>query len=191
MWENLQQTKRNEQEIIIIDNNNFKYYKDSVFNAYKDIFGGKPFYESFTENELEDIFKKFLSDDTIFILKTNLDQAIAFAIGIPLEEYNKDTILLLSDEIDTDSSFYIAEVGVTKEFRGCGIGSELFSELVNQASLKAKYSNFVLRTSPESLMVNTCKKFDFKLLDVTQTIQQTRQNGEIEDEQRAFYAKFN
>ena len=94
-------------------------------NAYKDVFNGEPFYESWDlDSALEEI-TSYIDDNALILTAELKSQIIGFLVAINrVPENQKEYVQYLNNII------FIEEIGVLSEYRKNGIASEMFRILL-------------------------------------------------------------
>ena len=89
-------------------------------NAYKDVFNGPPFYESWSlDSALEEI-NSYIGDDALILTSKYRDQIIGFLVAINNVPENQRQYVQYLENIK-----FIEEIGVLNEFRKNGVASEM------------------------------------------------------------------
>ena len=100
----------------------------SLARCYCDIFNGEPFYETWTEEAARGVIDDYVNTDTTIWTPEIKDEVVGFLIATDtIPEDQKEYITE-----DQDRMRYIEEIGVSKEYRGQNIASELVrKEIIN------------------------------------------------------------
>jgi len=169
-------------KIIRIDKDNYEIYKDGFIKIYKEIFSQAPYYEIFSDEEVEKIYQLSKLETTVTLVALDDDNVIGLALGIKLSTHiDTDFKLLLKNHFNLDKTFYNAELAVLAKYRGQGIGNELIKKRIKFAE-KMGYNIICMRTKEEgSMSMSLYKKLDFKLLNGVKSISKTKKIN-IDDE---------
>lgn len=164
-------------KIIKVDKQNYEKYKTDYIEIYKNIFSETPYFERFTNEEVEKVYQLSLLDSSISLLAIKDNKIIGFALGIQLSIHNDEKLKNLTEEyFNLDKVFYNAELGVLPEYRGRGIGSKL----VNKRLLFAKdmgYETICMRTKKEgSMSISLYRRIGFKILEGVEDLSSTVKN---------------
>lgn len=138
------------------------------------VFSGAPYYEKYTEEELEEIFKEYKEKGYIYGAYNgeNCIGLIALERGVkkgqPVEFQNK-------------KAMYLADVAVLEKYRKRGIGNQLMMYGVMQSKLLG-YDVLYMRTLEKgSMSCSIAKKIGFKQIpNAFQQVERQRMNGTME-----------
>jgi len=163
--------------IVIINKENYEQYKNDYIKLYKDIFSKAPYFEIFTDKDVEEVYKLSLLNSTISLLAIKDNKIIGFALGIQLSIHNdKKFKMLISEYFNLDKVLYNAELGVLPEYRGLGIGSKLVKKRILFAK-NMGYETICMRTKKEgSMSISLYQKLGFKILEGVEEISTTKKN---------------
>jgi GNAT superfamily N-acetyltransferase len=100
--------------------------------AYQAAFAGPPYFEQYTfEEVIQEVWNPHREHGMI-VLATHAGEVIGFGCALPLlkspddiQEYTRARILEGSLDAHPDNVWYMSELGVTSEYRGRGIGTQL------------------------------------------------------------------
>lgn len=110
---NVEELKRIKREII------------NCSKAYRDVFNGEPFYESWDlDSALEEI-KSYIDDEALILTSKYKNQTVGFLVAINKVPENQQKYVEYLDNIK-----FIEEIGVLKEFRKNGVASEMVRVLL-------------------------------------------------------------
>lgn len=100
----------------------------SLARCYCDIFNGEPFYETWTEEAARGVIDDYVKTDTTIWTPEIKDEVVGFLIAT--DTIPEDQKKYITE--DQDRMRYIEEIGVSKEYRGQNIASELVrKEIIN------------------------------------------------------------
>jgi len=170
-------------EIVSVTKENYEHYKDAYIKLYQDIFSKAPYFEIFTREEVERVYRLSLLNATISLLAIENDQLIGFALGIQLSMHNDKNFKTLVDKyFELERVLYNAELGVHSQYRGLGIGSRLINKRVAFAKEKG-YRAICMRTKKEgSMSVSLYKRLGFELLEGVEELSTTEKSMLLEKE---------
>jgi len=180
-------------EFIKVNHKNYEKYKKEFISIYQNIFSQAPYFEIFTEDEVEVIYNLSLFEKNILLLALNNNQIVGFALGVQLSKYNNNSLKqLLSKKFNLDDILYNAELGVVSEYRGMGIGNNLILKRIEFAQ-KNNYKIVCMRTKKEgSMSMSLYKKLGFKFLKDSEHIVNTKKSiSGIEDVRVILYKRIN
>tara|TARA_B100001971_G_C18009978_1_gene441860 strand:+ start:36 stop:638 length:603 start_codon:yes stop_codon:yes gene_type:complete len=162
--------------------------RSGLNTLYADVFGGEPYNEVFSEEEIDNIFMDYFDKNgEIFVgICPQTQKPVSFVASTPLK-YKFDIVSLLGPQIDTKNSAYFAEDGVAEQFRRQGISSAM-KELLLSYCFSLGYANVILRTSLENTpQRRAVEKANGVLLGgKTQDVERTQKDGPVL-EQNCFY----
>ena len=98
--------------------------------AYKDAFGRPPYNESFTDEEIDEMFSDYFRDGHVFIAIDN-GEIIAFSATQPLTSVPDIGELLAYAPGVTYESWYIPELGIKEKYEGKGIAKNLMKRALD------------------------------------------------------------
>lgn len=175
----------------------------SLFQLYQDIFSQPPYQEQFTLEEVKSIFAEYAEKGILFLAEDRQKgKLIGFGAALPLK-YTGDVREVLKDAIDVENAWYMADLGVDKDYRRLGIAKTLVQERLR---LLPKNATAVMRTSEknkysrslyESLGFNLVESYQiadggigFKLKwPIVQWVEQKRIDGKTIKDPRIFMSK--
>jgi len=170
-------------EIIEVNKTNYEQYKSDYIKIYKEIFSQSPYFEVFTNEEVEEVYQLSLLVSTISLLAIKDNKIIGFALGIQLSIHNDENFKILTKKyFDLDKVLYNAELGVLPEYRNIGIGSLLVTKRISFAKDKG-YKIICMRTKKEdSMSISLYQKLGFKILEGVEELITTQKNILIKDD---------
>lgn len=119
--------KRIQREVMIRELESTKRDIIGCSDAYKKIFNGAPFYESWTLDSAKEVILEYVSDEALILVPEYRNKIVGFLIamsGVPSNQ--KDYVPFNDEEIR-----FVEEVGVIRECRNNQIASELVRILLN------------------------------------------------------------
>ena len=160
--------------------------QEGLPELYKDVFGKPPYNESFTDDEIAEIFEQYLQHGKLFLAK-DTGRVIGFGASVPLVQ---EPVIeeILHDKLDTSVTWYMADLGVNEEYRKNGIGKMLVQKRIDAAP---DGSILVMRTSINNLASQSIyKSLGFvQVSDAYQFVEQARQDGSTATDKRLFLAR--
>lgn len=118
--------KRIQREVMIRELENAKKDIIGCSDAYKKIFNGAPFYESWTLDSAKEVILEYVSDEALILVPEYRDKIVGFLIamsGVPSNQ--KDYVPFNDEEIR-----FVEDIGVIRECRNNQIASELVRVLL-------------------------------------------------------------
>lgn len=130
--------------------------EQDFIRAYKEAFGGKPYFESHSVNEVADILHLHLTDGVVIVDREG-GLLAGFGCAVPLQsapgevrEYMQEQIASgsLPTDFNSNEAWYMSELGVVEDFRGKGLAYKLVQHrLAAIADQGGKY--YFMRTAAE------------------------------------------
>ncbi len=144
------------------------------------VFSGPPYNESYTEEELEDIFKEYQEKGYMYGVY-NGEECVGL---IALERGAKSDHPVKFEDKDV---MYLADVAVLNNYRRKGLGNLLMLYGVMQSKILG-YRKLYMRTLAKgSMSYNIALRMGFKLIPNTfQIVEKERTNGKVEAMQNIF-----
>lgn len=161
---------------------------EKLNDLYRECFSGPPYYEQYSDKQINDIFTEYLSDGKLFVAKAK-GSVIGFGASLPLKSVPEiKTIIANRDGIDGDNCWYMADLGVRSEYRSKGIARTLVAERIKAAPDGA---TILMRTSVNNLASQTLYfSQGFRQIEgAYQFVEQLRTDGKSESDKRLFLAK--
>lgn len=154
---------------------------------YKDVFGGAPYFESFTTDEVKDIFREFLDKKGIVFVAADAGKPVAFVASVPLSTKFELAQIAQPYSVDASKTAYFAEDGVAAEYRRIGLSARMKKMLLD-ANKQAGLPYMLLRTSAKNYaQINAVNKAGGHVLrDAFQKVARKTKNGQ-EIDTNAFY----
>ncbi len=125
--------------------------------VYREAFGGEPYFETYTDDEIRAIWDEHVSNGRIILAwdEEDLGRVVGFGCSLPLHHAHHDVQEFLAGCIDDgllpedfsfDNSWYMSELGVLEAYRNRGIAYELVrNRLLDVSHIRAKY--YIMRTA--------------------------------------------
>lgn len=158
--------------------------KENLIQLYKDVFGGPPYFEEFTEQEVIDEFMNYLTNGYVSVARNN-GKIVAFE-GTCRASKSSIAPVMKTYGFDPEKYWYFGDLGVDAAFRRQGIGKKL-----TEQRLKKLTDPIILRTNRNNYQaINLYQSLKFKVLDGwRQNVVKTRIEGAIEEDERVFLVK--
>ncbi len=152
---------------------------DDFKRVYR-VFSGPPYNETYTEEELEEIFKEYQEKGYMYGAY-NGEECVGL---IALERGAKPDQPVKFEDKDV---MYLADVAVLNNYRRNGIGNQLMLYGVMQSKILG-YRKLYMRTLAKgSMSYNIALRMGFKLIPNTfQIVEKERTNGKVEAMQNIF-----
>ncbi len=125
--------------------------------AYQEAFGGPPYYETYSDQEvLETVWEPHLRDGVIILAKDN-HHVVGFGCSIPLLKAPDDVQGYLRErhadgslpeEFDPANTWYMSELGVLEAYRRQGLAYELVRHRLTSVN-HGGATHYVMRTAAE------------------------------------------
>ncbi|MDP3989217.1 MAG: GNAT family N-acetyltransferase [bacterium] len=136
-------------------NANDREHRDGFVAVYKHAFGGPPYNEVYSEDQVErEIWLPHLQNGVIS-LAIYAEKIIGFGCGLPLEHAPEDIRSHLVNARDSGAkvpdfsdTWYFSEFGVLEEHRRRGIGTQLVGQVLAGILLRGNF-HYVMRTASE------------------------------------------
>ena len=96
-------------------------------NAYKDVFNGPPFYESWSLDSALDEINAYIEDNALILTSKYREQIIGFLVAINKVPENQRQYVQFLENIK-----FIEEIGVLSEFRKNGVASEMVRVMLSR-----------------------------------------------------------
>lgn len=151
------------------------------FKRVYSVFSSAPYYEKYTEKELEDIFQEYQEKGYIYGAYDKGD-----CIGlIALERNAKPEHPVKFDE--NDKIMYLSDIAVLDKYRRRGIGNQLMLYGVMQSKLLG-YEKLYMRTLEKgSMSYGIASRIGFEMIpNIFQDIERERVNGNIKTMRNIF-----
>jgi len=155
---------------------------------YQSVFAGPPYFEKFSNQEVEETFKEILNGNGLILVLKEEDQVISFATGASLSNFGPEA---LKERYSPEETFYFAELGVKEDRRREGIGTLITKSVINNVKQRfPQLKTFCMRTSVDNLpSIGLATKVGLAVIpDLREFVLQERQDGFIKADERLFMA---
>lgn len=161
--------------------------KNNLSSLYQDVFGKPPYNETFSDKEVTELFKKYVSDGLLYLTSAS-SEIVGFGAALPLKEFPELINLVQQTTIDKQKTWYMADLGVKEEFRRKGIAKKLVMARLNALQ---EGTTALMRTSIYNIASQTLyTSLGFtQIPNVYQEVEQTRTDGTIQIDKRLFLQK--
>ena len=163
--------------------------KGGLTSLYKDIFAEAPYFESFTDAAVNGFFEDYRRDG-ILLLASNRDGVIGFGAAVPLKSVPDIAEKMGIPPEYRGNRWYIADLGVKREFRRRDIGKKLTTDTIR--GIQALGGKVVdLRTSVNNVIaLSLYRQLGFMPIPgVTQEVTGERISGVPKTDTRMFLSK--
>lgn len=135
-------------------------YRKGFVVAYKEAFGGPPYFEKYSDEEvIKEIWEPHLEHGIIMIVTDEevSGKLVGFGCAMPFSHAPDDVKLFLNtlseegrlpSEFDHRSAWYMSELGVLADYRGLGAAWELVKQRMRTVAWKGA-DQFFMRTAAE------------------------------------------
>lgn len=157
-----------------------------LITLYKEIFAEPPYFESFSDDEVRDMFIQYVSEGMLFIARDTVG-ILGFGAAVPLSRVPGVYECVSGTFPYPENVWYMADLGVRKADRNKGIGKKLVTRRLEQ--IKGKTA--LMRTS-ENNIISQSLYYSLGFMPVTgaeQQVRQDRMTGSVETDRRIFFAK--
>lgn len=166
-------------------------YLDKGLDAlYRDVFGGPPYNEKFTLEEVRDIFRGFIREQGqvyIALDDENGNKPVAFVTSVPLTSaFNIASAV--KGSVKAKNAAYFAEDGVDVNYRRKGISAQMKKLLLAACSVD-DLKEVVLRTSANNYAQISAvnKAGGIVIRKAKQEVPRTQTDGSVVIDKNAFY----
>jgi len=137
-------------------------YKIDIINLYLEAFSSGQSEQYIDLNELNKYIDSILEHGyALLAIENNLPIGVALICSLTLDRALPQEI---SEKFNTEKCLYIAEMMVTEDFRGKGIGKKLLEEFENKAD-RILFKDAFIRVWIENIpAVNLYKKMGFEVV---------------------------
>lgn len=181
-----------------------KAFGEGLIELFQEIFAAPPYEEYFTNEEVEKPFTTYALTGILYLAYRD-DELVGFCAALPFIESsiyeaeiegNTGDLHILSKEylqthfhLAPKSTWYMAELGVRKNFRRRGLGRCLIQTSID--TLEPNVQNILLDTSEESIDIQSLySSFGFQLVPgKVRHVSQRRQDGKVRKDKRVFMLK--
>lgn len=175
-------------ETVASDDQLQQVFSDGLIKLYQDIFSQAPYFESFTDEKVVEIFSEYLRSGILFVARDG-SSVLGFGAAVPISTVSDIESLLSDNGIDPLTSWYMADLGVKEETRRNGLGRKLVQKRID--SMPPNTTTVVMRTSVDNFRSQALyKSLGFtEMKDVHQDVGQERVGGQTAYDRRLFLAK--
>ena len=156
-----------------------------LIQLYQEVFAEPPYLEQFGDEEIRVVFTKYVAKGVLFLAYLD-DQVVGFGAAMPLSE---SSICHMQEviECDPDRTWYMADLGVRKDVRRCGLARRLVEARLD---FLEPGTYVIMRTTQGNLLSRSLySSLGFQLMPVTQDVSQERQDGTVQADARIFMSK--
>ena len=162
-------------------------FRPSFVGAYQTIFAEFPYSERFYPSEAESVLSRVLqTPEHIALMATRGATGVAgFGFALPLAS-RPVVASQMQGLLPIEHTFYLAELGVLREYRNQGLGASLIEHRLSAID-RQKYTHVVLRTSVSrdgSYALYT--RLGFEDIGVYMEVPSRRTNGQVRTDRRLF-----
>jgi len=181
-----------ENSFYVIEDFNSEAFNDpltrsNIIQLYKDIFKEKPYFESFTDEEVIGYFKEYIEKGKVLIAR-NEQGIVGFSAILPLNSQTEISNLASQFGVNIDNCQYIAELGVRIDQRRKEIGQGLIEELL--MTLPENVETLLRTTKANEFAIALYEKLGFsRIQGMEEVVKQQRIEGKNIEDQRIFMIK--
>lgn len=145
-------------------------------NLYKELFWEAPYFEKFTDEEVEEIFNSYKNEWELYFAISNLEVTWFWA-SMPFNSSSIKDVEWLNEEleslwVDPNMTVYMADLWVSKKFQRKGIGEQLVNSRIES---QPTWTIIIMRTSVDNLKSQSIyRKWNFKELTTKQLVEMER-----------------
>lgn len=159
-------------------------------NLYQEVFGGPPYNEMFSAQEVRDIFQEFLDKKGCIFVALNPqaeNRPVAFVVSTPLRA-EFELAKLAGTKVEADKTAYFAEDGVAEDYRRNGLSARMKKLLIETNSVSSIGKMF-LRTSQQNYkQISAVNKAGGVVISgLFQDVARKRLDGTTTIDENAFY----
>lgn len=157
--------------------------------AYQTIFGGFPYFQRYTPEEAEGVYRRLVgTPDNITLVATAGGALVGFGAAIPAR-CQRDVATELTGLVPLAHTVYLAELGVVDAWRGQGLGRALIRERLRLVD-PSRYSHAVLRVSVQNTgIAELYRSLGFEDMGVYQEVRSLRTDGRVRTDRRFFMSR--
>lgn len=189
------EVKKSWEEISIVQltRDNLDKYLQGFIDVYKEAFGGAPYFESYTDEQvIQDVVNPHLDQGVIFLALSG-DEVVSLSAAIPSFYEKKMYNFLNKPEFkesiyfDLDNILYMSELATKLFYRGLGFGKKLILSRLDFARENG-YDGVIMRTAKEgSNSKNLYLSLGGKILDgIVQNVSDNPDEVESASHQRIY-----
>ncbi len=165
-------------------------WRAGFIGAYQTIFSGFPYFERFYPSEAEGIYRKLVGtpNNVTLVATRGVSTVLGFGVGIPLM-HKHSVANQMTGLVPINHTYYLAELGVLRKYRGKQIGRTLVQERLRLID-RDRHSHVLLRIScnntPSSEMY---KAMGFEEMGVYMEVSAMRTDGRVTSDRRLFMSR--
>jgi ribosomal protein S18 acetylase RimI-like enzyme len=165
-------------------------WRPGFMETYQTIFSGFPYFERFFPSEVDGIYQNLTeTPSNIMLVATRGNSTVlGFGVGIPLMHKHSVPNQLIG-LVPINHTFYLAELGVLRKYRGKHVGRTLVRERLRLID-RDRYSHVLLRIScnntPSSEMY---RAMGFEEMGVYMEVSAMRTDGRVTSDRRLFMSR--
>jgi ribosomal protein S18 acetylase RimI-like enzyme len=162
-------------------------WRTAFVGAYQTVFADAPYHERITAEEAEGVYRRLVSvpENIFLIVVRNDEELVAFGVAIPLR-YKADVSRALSGLVPVHHGFYLAELGVLKQWRDRGLGRLLIQWRLNLID-RTRYSQVLLRVAASrNASYELYRSMGFEDMGVYMEVPAVRTDGRVVTDRRLF-----
>lgn len=154
--------------------------------AYQTVFADEPYHERFSSEEADGVYQRLVQiPENITMLAVDGTKVAGFSSAIPLK-YKRDVARSLSGLVPVQHSFYLAELGVLRQYRGRRLGRRLIEERLQRIDRKV-YSHVLLRVAASrNASYEMYLSMGFEDMGVYMEVPMLRVDGTVTTDRRLF-----
>ncbi len=158
---------------------------EGLIDLYNRVFGGPPYNEVFTDQEVTDEFENYFTNGFVSIVRRD-QKIVAFEGTCRASSSPGIADIVTKMGKDPGATWYFGDLGVDTPYRRQGIGKKLTAKRL--ASLT---DSVILRTNKDNFQaINLYKSLGFQILEgEKKSVEKTRVSGVIEEDERIFLLK--
>ncbi|MEO8581978.1 MAG: GNAT family N-acetyltransferase [Patescibacteria group bacterium] len=162
-------------------------FNKGLIELYQAVFADPPYEEKFTPEEVKDVLQLYFMQGVLMLCREDAQSVIGFSASVPLVLEQEIATIAQNFDIDPETVWYFADLGVSKEHRRKKIAQSLVVALLGETPV----DTLLMRTSENNIASQRVNQsVGFEIIDgMEQHVQQTRQNGEVESDRRIFLKK--
>lgn len=164
-------------------------YADAFARAYKTVFSGPPYFESFSKLDAEAVLRQLATTrrNITLLAVTQADEVAGFGIAVPLAAF-PTVARELTGLVPLAHTAYLAELGVAPDWRGQGLGKALTKERIRLLD-NAAFSHVVLRVGEGSGSADMYRNLHFTDMGVNMEVAHKRIDGKVSRDTRFFMSR--
>lgn len=140
----------------VVNGGTSEYLRSGFVAAYKEAFGGPPYFESYSDEEvLQEVWLPHRSDGIIVLALANYSDVVGFGCSKPVRSSSQEIRDFLESSeqqgllpFPSVNAWYMSELGVLDSYRGRKIGYALTAQRLSAISQLGD-THYVMRTAAE------------------------------------------